>query len=49
MLSGNRHLEGSDQPDDGGAVEGGGEEGDHRGGVEEDLQNHGQVITEIYK
>ncbi len=47
LFTGNRHLEGSDQPDDGGEVEGGGEEGDHRGGVEEDLQNHGQVRREI--
>ncbi len=47
LVSGNRHLEGSDQPDDGGEMEGGGEEGDHRGGVEEDLQNHGQVRREI--
>ena len=35
-------MEPPGRPDDGGEVEGGGEEGDPGGGVEEDLQDHGQ-------
>jgi hypothetical protein len=40
-------VERPDQPDDGGEMEGGGKEGDHWGGVEEDLQNHGQVKEQV--
>ena len=37
-----RPVEPPGRHDDGGEVEGRGEEGDPRGGVEEDLQDHGQ-------